>query len=342
MSKDAVLKRYLFMSFSQIFFPFFFVLVFIASLVLLIDIAGRTYVVKMSFLDLSTFFAYLLPGNLFFIIPIALFASLVIGLSRLAYDYELIVCFSLGFKPSQIIRIFFPITLLATIILLVFSFIMLPLAKSASENFISQKKADIDINIKPGEFGQKLGDWLIYVDDVKNRHYKDLILFSESSIDRDAFIVADSGQTDNDKGLFTLNLTNGSAYFANNNELKKMDYENMLVRQNVSQGQLSSYDLIEYWHNILSAKYNPRKFTHAFVVSLFPIVSIFFIPLFSIANPRFSSNKSYFYVIISVSIYFLAMHIAAEHIPIIGAFSIPIIWLFAGFYLYKKFIAKYY
>lgn len=65
-----MLKKYLFSSFAQIFFPFFLVLFFIASVVLLIDIAGRTYVVKMSFLDLGTLFMYLIPSSLFFIIPI--------------------------------------------------------------------------------------------------------------------------------------------------------------------------------------------------------------------------------------------------------------------------------
>ncbi len=36
-----MLKKYLFSSFAQIFFPFFLVLFFIASVVLLIDIAGN-------------------------------------------------------------------------------------------------------------------------------------------------------------------------------------------------------------------------------------------------------------------------------------------------------------
>lgn len=69
-------------------------------------------------------------------------------------------------------KIFFPITLIVTSVLLIFSLVMLPLTHSASKNFIAQKRADIDVNIKPGEFGQKLGDWLVYVDSVKNRVYR--------------------------------------------------------------------------------------------------------------------------------------------------------------------------
>lgn len=76
---------------------------------LLIDIAGRTYVVKMSFIDLGTLFIYLIPGNLFFIVPITFFAALVLSISRLAYDYELMVCFSLGVKPLAIVKYFSPL-----------------------------------------------------------------------------------------------------------------------------------------------------------------------------------------------------------------------------------------
>lgn len=339
-----MLKRYLFMSFAQIFFPFFLVLFFIASVVLLIDIAGRTYVVKMSFLDLGTLFLYLIPGSLFFIIPITFFAALVLSISRLAYEYELMVCFSLGSKPSDIIGFFLPITLLATAILFVFSLIMLPLANSASKNFMAQKRADIDVNIKPGEFGQKLGDWLVYVDDVQNRTYQNLILFSENGFEGDTFIIAQTGKTNNNQGLFELNLTQGSAYFAQPEEIKRVDYEQMSVRQNVGEAQLRGYDLFEYWHDAFDSQTHQksRKLAQAVLVSLFPLASLFFVPLFGIANPRFSANRSYFYVIASVGVYFICMHIISEHFPLVGMVCMPFLWFALGFGLYKKFIVKFY
>ncbi|TLD96831.1 LptF/LptG family permease [Helicobacter jaachi] len=339
-----MLKRYLFMSFAQVFFPFFLVLLFIASVVLLIDIAGRTYVVKMSFIDLGTLFMYLIPGSLFFIIPITFFAALVLAISRLAYDYELMVCFSLGAKPLDIVKFFLPITLLATIILFVFSLIMLPLANSASKNFVAQKKADIDVNIKPGEFGQKLGDWLVYVDSAHKRIYQNLVLFSENGFEGDTFIVAESGKTNNNQGLFELNLAQGSSYFAKPEEIKRVDYETMSVRQNVGEPQLRGYDLFEYWSEAFSANSHQklRKLAQAVIVSLFPIASIFLVPLFGIANPRFHSNMSYFYVIASVGLYFVLMHIASEHFALLGIVIIPLAWLLASFLLYKKFIAKFY
>ncbi|TLD89754.1 LptF/LptG family permease [Helicobacter sp. MIT 03-1616] len=339
-----MLKRYLFMSFAQVFFPFFVVLLFIASVVLLIDIAGRTYVVKMSFLDLGTLFLYLIPSSLFFIIPITFFTALVLSISRLAYEYELLVCFSLGSKPFDIVRFFFPIILLATLILFVFSLIMLPLANSASKNFVAQKRADINVNIKPGEFGQKLGDWLVYMDSVSNRNYQNLILFSENGFEGDTFIVAQEGKTNNNQGLFELNLSNGSAYFAAPDEIKRADYRQMSVRQNVSAPQLRGYDLIEYWSDAFmpDSRQKSRKLAQAVLVSLFPLVSIFLIPLFGIANPRFSSNMSYGYVIAAVSLYFVCMHIISDNFPLIGMGIFPLLWFYISFMLYRKFISKFY
>lgn len=338
-----MLKRYLFMSFAQNFFPFFLVLLFIASVVLLIDIANRTYAVKMSFLDLGILFLYLIPNSLFFIIPIAFFAALVLGISRLAYEYELLVCFSLGAKPSDIVAFFLPITALVSAVLLSMSFILLPLSISASKDFISQKKADIDINIKPAEFGQKLGDWLIYVDSVEERNYKNLVLFSEKGLEGDTFIVAQSGKTHNNSGLFELQLEKGNVYFASPEDIKAVDYENMAVRQSVGEVTLSGYDLIAYWGDAFRGDNKRlRKLSQVVLVSLFPLVSIFFVPLFGIANPRFSTNRSYFYVIGAVSVYFVLMHIASEHFAIVGMLLIPLLWLWAGAYSYKKLIAKFY
>lgn len=339
-----MLKRYLFNSFAQVFFPFFLVLLFIASVVLLINIAGRTYVVKMSFLDLGMLFLYLIPSSLFFIIPITFFAALILGISRLAYEYELMVCFSLGARSIDIVKFFLPITLVITAILLIFSLVMLPLANSASKNFVAQKRVDIDVNLKPGEFGQKLGDWLVYVDGIQNRMYKKLILFSENGFEGDTFIVADSGKTSNNQGLFEINLSDGSAYFAKSNEIKRVDYKQMNVRQNVSEPQMGGYDLLEYWSDAFSptAKQKPRKFAQAIMVSLFPLTSLFLVPLFGIANPRFRSNMAYFYVIASVAVYFILMHIASDHFPLVGMILVPLLWFVGSFILYKKFIAKFY
>ena len=64
------MKRYLFYSVAQIFLPFFIVLFFIASVVLLIGLATVTQFVKLNIWDLGQIFLYSMPNGIFFIIPI--------------------------------------------------------------------------------------------------------------------------------------------------------------------------------------------------------------------------------------------------------------------------------
>ncbi|PAF46730.1 permease [Helicobacter sp. 12S02232-10] len=338
-----MVKRYVFLAISQIFFPFFLVLFFIASIVLLIGIAGVTLVVKMGVLDLAQLFLYSLPGTVFFIIPITFFASCVLGLSRLSYDYELLVFFSLGISPKKILQIFVPVSLLVSIVLLMFSLVMIPLSKSAYSDFVAEKKNKVDINIRPGEFGQKLGDWLVYVDKANHNHYDHLVLFSNDGLSQESFIVAQSGAVNNKGGIFELNLYDGDAYFAQNGEIKKVDFKQMNLKNETGALKMSSYDLINYWKSAFKGDSSQaRRFAQAIMTSVFPLVSVFLIPLFGIANPRFHKNMSYIYILSGVGIYFLIMHITSQNAPFLGISLLPVLWLLGSYYLYKRFILKFY
>ncbi|PAF51556.1 LptF/LptG family permease [Helicobacter sp. 13S00477-4] len=338
-----MIKQYIFLSISQIFFPFFLVLFFIASIVLLIGIAGVTLIVKMDVLDLAQLFLYSLPGTVFFIIPATFFAACVLGLSRLSYDYELLVFFSLGVSPQKILKIFIPVSVLVSIVLLLFSLVMIPLSKSAYSDFIAEKKNKVNINIRPGEFGQKLGDWLVYVNKANGNHYENLVLFSSDGLSTESFIVANSGNVNNLKGFFELDLYDGDAYFAKNKEIKKIDFRVMSLRNETSVLKLSSYDLIDYWHSAFEGSSSQaRRLSQAIMTSLFPIVSIFLIPLFGVANPRFHKNLSYVYILLGIGIYFLIMHITSQNVPFWGMALLPSSWIVGSYYLYRRFILKFY
>lgn len=336
-------KRYLFNSIAQIFFPFFLVLFFIASVVLLISIAGITLVVKMNFVDLMIVFLYLLPGTIFFIIPMTFFASCVLGLSRLAYDYELLVFFSLGVSPKKILRFFIPISFLITFVLLAFSLALIPLSKSAYSDFIAEKRTKIDVNVRPGEFGQKLGDWLVYIDGADGNNYEGLVLFSGVDLGQESFVVAQKGKVENLEGVFKMSLENGDAYFAKDQEIKKINFKEMAIQSELKKINLSSYDLWDYWESAFNGKKSQaRRFAQAILTSLFPLASLFLIPLFGIANPRFQKNLSYVYVLASIVVYFGLVHILSENAPFLGIFLMPIVFLCFSYYFYRKKILEVY
>ncbi len=338
-----MIKQYLHHSVAQIFMPFFVVLFFIASVVLLISLSAVTQFIKLSFLDLGQIFLYSIPNAVFFIIPITFFCACVLGLSRLSFDYELLVFFSLGISPRKILKVFIGLCVLASVVLLLFSLALIPISKSAYSNFMAQKRAEVNINIRAGEFGQKLGDWLVYVDGVEDKHYYGLVLFSSNLESKEAFIIAKEGEITNNDGIFTLFLRDGSAYFAESKEIQKVDFKKMKVNTKTDEVRLSSYDLLNYWKSAFEGnKSQARRFAQAIMTSLFPVASMFLILVFGIANPRFHKNLSYVYLLVSVGGYFILMHILSQNAPFFGIIALPLVWFIGSYILYRHFVVKIY
>ncbi|GMB93155.1 LptF/LptG family permease [Helicobacter bizzozeronii] len=344
-------KSYMFYAISQVFFSFFLVLFFIASIVMLIGIASVTLVVKLSFLDLVQLYIYSLPGTIFFIIPITFFGACAIGLARLSYDHELLVFFSLGISPKSLVKAFLPLCLFVSVVLLVFSLILVPASKSAYYSFIQAKKEKIDVNIHPGEFGQKLGDWLVYIGSNEGNIFNDVILFSHKGLALESFIIAKQGQIKNQQGVFELQLEHGNAYFAQKDQLRKVQFGQLILKNRIaSSGSknpvfLHSHDYIGYWKSAFGKDANKnqkRRFTQAILVALFPLASIFLIPTFGIANPRFSKNLSYIYVLLAVGIYFLCMHVISQDAPLIFVAILPLVWSLGSYALYRRMIVRFY
>ncbi|WP_027326715.1 LptF/LptG family permease [Helicobacter pametensis] len=330
-------KKYFLWAFSQIFFPFFIVLFFVSSVILLITIAGSSYAIKLSFVDLTYLFVYSLPNTVFFIIPITFFASCTLAISRLSYDYEMLVFFSLGVRPLEVIRVFVPLTLIVSLTSLVFSLGAVPVSKRAFDNFIERKKVDVDINLKAGEFGQKIGDWLVYVGGVQDRTYRDLVLFSIRGMAFENFISAQEGKITNEGGVFALNLYRGKSYIAQQEEFKKVIFQEARIKTRVGEAPLSGYDLMEYWKDGLSGESHSkqRKFVKAILIAIFPLVSLFLIPLIGVANPRYHKNFSAFYILSSVVLYFVITQVMADAAPFVALALIPILWFVGCYFLYR-------
>ncbi|MFC3847055.1 LptF/LptG family permease [Helicobacter baculiformis] len=344
-------KGYMLNAVAQVFFSFFLVLFFIASIVMLISIATVTLVVKLSALDLLQLYLYLLPGTIFFIIPITFFGACVIGLARLSYDHELLVFFSLGVAPKQLVKAFLPLCVVVSAILLVFSLILVPASKSAYYSFLRDKKERVDVNIQAGEFGQKLGDWLVYVGKSKNGVFSDLVLFSHKGLVTESFIIAKEGRIRNQQGLFELELDHGNAYFAAKDQIRKVHFKELILKNRPvfsarsNSAYLHGHDYVSYWKKAFGAhpdKNQQRRFTQAVLVALFPLASLFLIPLFGIANPRYAKNLSYIYVLVAVGLYFLIMHIISQDAPLVGTIALPLLWMLGSYALYRRVVVRFY
>ena len=243
------IKSFLLQSFAQVFFPVFLVLFFIASVVVFIRIAGVTFVVRMDFLDLLMLYFYTLPTMLFFVIPLSFFVACAIGLSRLSFEYELPVLFALGMPPSRILRVFFPLALLASFSLLVLSLILTPLSDTAYRQFLEERKNNIGINLQAGEFGQKLGEWLVYVQQSSDNAYKNIVLLSLEKKDRkDGLILAKEAYIKNVDSVMEVLLRDGKIYRKTEEEIERIGFESMVLRfalDFTGEGNLSVWEYLE-------------------------------------------------------------------------------------------------
>lgn len=338
-----LLKKYILRSIGEMFFPFFFVLFFIASIILLLNIAMLTNGVKLSVSDLMRLYLYGIPANTFFVVALTFYSACILGLSKLSYDSEMLVFFSLGVSPKDIIKVLLPLCALVSFVLFMFSFVMTPNSKQAYKDFINFKKNEINIDLKPGDFGQKIGDWLVYIDSRQNNVYYGLVLYANTTDQlKENFIIAQSGKIENNQGVLELILYNGEAYFSDKEYLQRIEFKEMVVRNFLSEIQENEYNVFTYWYSAFQGDSKQlKRFSQSFCTSLFPLVSIFFILFFGIKNPRFHKNYAYFYVLGSGSAYLLLMYILSMNIPLLSL-SLPIVWLVIGWYFYKKYVKRFY
>jgi len=330
------LKQYLFSQFSSIFFPIFFGLYFITSIIFLVRIASLTSIIKINAFELFQLYIYVVPMIIFYTLPISFFVSLVLALSKLSSEYELIVITSFGLSPLKVLRFFFPITLALCATLIIISLGLMPKVKYLNKRFLEHKKSEASFNIKASEFAQKFDNWLIYVSEKKDKMYKNIKLFQTEN-QTDQFITGESAILKNDKGELKFRLTNGKFFNIKDQEFNQINYKtldiNSSIIDNKTQKFTTAYD---YW--IEKIKRNEKKDTLAFCIltSFFPLMSFLLVLGFGYYNPRYEKNQAVILSVSSVLVYYILIQVAANKVELHALYLIPILWLLTTYYFYKK------
>ena len=336
------LKQYLFSQLSHTFFPIFLGLYFITSIIFLVKIAALTSVITMNVLELFQLYTYVIPTIIFYTLPISFFLSLIITLSKLSSEYELIVITSFGLNPLKILKIFLPITFFVSLSLIVISVGLIPKSKFLNKRFIEQKEKEANFNIKSSEFGQKFGDWLIYINAKEDKTYQDVKLFKTLGL-QDQFIIADSATLDNDKGELSFKLFNGKSFHIEQEEFNQIDYKQMSINDSIRRDKneqfTTSYD---YWKKWLSQGEDIDKFTFYILTSLFPLISLFLVISFGYFNPRYDKNKAVSLGLSAIVLYYLLMEPLTENLSMVSLIIVPILWLIGTFIYYTRSIKQRY
>ncbi|QEP35491.1 LptF/LptG family permease [Malaciobacter pacificus] len=336
------LKQYLYSQLAITFFPIFLGLYFITSIVFLVKIASLTSIITINFFELFTLYTYVIPQIVFYTMPISFFIALVLTLSKLASEYELTVITSFGLNPIKILKIFFPITLLLSITLLVVSVGLIPKTKFLTKQFLDLKKKEANFNIKASQFGQKFGDWLIYISEEQDRAYSGVKLFKTEN-EKDQFILSQSAVLNNDKGELSFKLKEGKAFFINDEELNQVNFESMHINDSIADSKLENFSTVyDYWKLQIKRGTNIDDLTFFILTSIFPLISLFLVITFGYFNPRYEKNRAVAYSLISVVFYYILVKSISDKIFLHALYIIPIIWVFSTYILYSKTIKKEY
>lgn len=335
------LQNYIVSNFGAVFFPIFFSLFTIASIIIFLRISSKTSFIKMTFLEMTEFYLYSVPEIMLYILPISFFASSIITLAKMSFDLELIVIFSLQSNVREILKPIIFLSIIVAIITLIVGFALRPQAVYKTQEFIYKKESSAEINIRPSEFGQKFGDWLLFVKEKEgNNHYKDVVLLSTDG-ENQMFIKSEGAQFNNTKGKFTLDLNRGQTYRFLDDSIEEIKFNTMLVNEQAKFRSLGFSGLVEYWKDIHN-RGDGRKIVYILLTALFPVLSTLLVASLGIFNPRFQKNKSSFYIITAVVTYYVLTNILGKEIIYYALFVVPSLWLVISYLLYKKKIRKYY
>ncbi|MCK5295122.1 MAG: LptF/LptG family permease [Arcobacteraceae bacterium] len=338
----SLLKRYLSKTISQTFFPIFLTLFAITSVIFLVKIASLTSVITMNFKELLFLYSLTVPQILFYTLPITFFISVIINLSKLSNEYELIVITSFGLSPLKLLKLLIPISLLMSLALFVISFILIPQADYMEESFMNKKQQEAQFNIKASEYGQKFGPWYIYVQEKKKKYYNDIILFQPQQ-NEDTFILSQKATMKNKDGLLSLELYEGSASTITN-KINQIDFSKMSMNNRLKKAKkISSLsDIINYWKNTKKESTKRRMILQNTFIALLPFISILFYISFGYFNPRYEKNRNTIYAILLVIFYMIVTQNISTYREFYLLLVVPPVWLFISFLFYFKRIKPYY
>lgn len=333
---NSVLKKYLNKTYANTFFPIFLTLYTITSIIFLVKIASLTSVIQINFFELLELYSYNIATILFYTLPVSLFISLGLSLTKLSSEYELIVMTSFGLNPLQIFKMFLPLLLLSSILVLTISLVLIPKSSFLKSSFYNYKKMEAQFNIKASEYGQEFGKWLVYVEKETNGLYEDIVLYQQNG-QEDIFIVAKYAKLNNLGNALSFQLREGRVVRMKDG-INQIDFKSMVINNEIEQlKELSSFqDLVKYWSikNIQFSWYS--------MFSIMPLVLSFFIIVIGYYNPRYDKNRSVVFGLLAVTIYIILIKELSRQYNVSILYFLPFIWLIIGYIFYRYKIKPYY
>ena len=333
---NAYLSRHFAMAFLTLFVPFFIII----TLVYLINIAGLTEQFELSFSDIVTLYLYTVPEIFFYTLPLSFVSALANSFAGLSTDNELISLFAMSVSPKRLLRPFFRLSLLFSLLLLSISFAAMPLSKNRYQNFKEEKKASSKLHITPGKIGQKFADYYIYVKSKENKKLKDVVIYTRNQKGVEEFFSAHHATLQQTEHYTSLALYDGFGYTYEKAKLRQAIYRRLEVFETPKIHYNSFNDILGYWLQARNDEGIRGQALFSLLISLIPMLSFFFIAAMTIHNPRYEEPHTYTAVALT-TLFFYTMASTTRHY---GSFTIFAVVsssaLLLGYLLYRRKVTR--
>ncbi len=334
------LSKYIINNLSALFVSIFLPLFAIATVILFIKIATYTAIIQLSIAEMLEFYLFYLPQIIFYTLPVTFFVATTLSLFKLSNDNEIIVLFSLGIKPIFLLKILFKPALLLSITLFITFFIVVPHMQNVTANFMAYKKGEAKFNLTASEFGNRFGDWLLYIGaNNKDGSYSDVFLFNKKKTE-ETLIVAKRAEIFNDNSILRLKLFEGQGYTYSKESFSQINFKTMLINNNTHTNLKDTQTVIEHWKEYKTIKSRKANLITNILLSIFPVLTLLFSAVIGIEHARHGKPKIYLYLFLSIVFYYGAT-IGLE--KAIGFYTIPFVIissLIVSYLLYRKKIAR--
>ena len=340
--KRISLSIYLSKNFTSSFMTIFLPLFFIGSLVFIIKISALTASIQITFFEMVKLFSYNLPSILFYILPVSFLVAVVVTLLRLSNDNELMALFALGSNANSIMKRFFLIASLFTLIMLMLSLALMPKTKQQFKAFQQEKTTQAQVNINPSKLGQKFGDLFIYVKSKDDETMNDIVIYKKDKSNTAQLFIAKKANFETKDSLITLTLNEGSGYTFSNDALEEINYESMKVFQNLNSEAFTYNNIIDYWVGLSNLPNRKAKILFFIFISLIPLMGLYMVSAFSIINPRYNKNYAYHILALTTIVLFgVATILKKQGTPLILVGIVTLVFLL-GYKLFKRNVLRYF
>lgn len=329
------LRQYIIYNLSILFFSIFLPLFAIASVIFIIKLATYTAVIKLTLGEMTKLYLFVLPDLFFFTLPIAFIVSAALTLYRLSNDNELLVAFSLGISPLYIFRILVKPAALLSVILLIDFFFISPYVNIISGNFVKNKKDEAQFNITASEFGHTFGDWMLFINKSDGQRFEEIVLFN-NSIKDSILIHAASAELENHDGLLQLKLNEGKSFAYTDDLFKQITFEHAYIND-VMQTRVEEYkNIIDYWTNDTHSERKKQQLITYTLLSLFPLLSLFFVLSIGIVHARHQKRWIYLWLFLAIVFYYTLASILHQIIGFHTIWVVALGWLALTYILYHR------